>query len=424
MNESLAARQEALQRQNQELNQQVEAIEQRRQQHLASANRPSSSSSTTSLRGTRSASPQIESPTRKSKSLRHDEDHDQQCYSKSNLEIHLSRSIDSLGSQDLNEARRHFAKSDSKETVATGSRSNSATRSQRQKKSTGSETSPQDTSRNKKKIGASGDTSDNADPVRESDPQGLGLEATVRYQKARLRVLQDEADAAVAQTEQLVRTITYCAVPCPHSLTWLYVFTSHEFKQAAHNSLKTEMENLKAENATLIKRMQQTQLLLEKQRELSVAQEAKQRILEGQLAAANGRVEETQRTEKLASQQIRSKDIRLNRALEEIEKVKAQLQEEQKNHGEQMVAKADYDQVIRDNKKLDKQKVKAITLVPVSFFAILDSLLVSCKQGELLAAFKKQMKLIDLLKRQRIHMEAAKMLSFTEAEFSKTLELG
>ncbi|KAG6572677.1 Testis-expressed sequence 9 protein [Phytophthora cinnamomi] len=373
MNESLAARQEALQRQNQELNQQVEAIEQRRQQHLASANRPSSSSSTTSLRGTRSASPQIESPTRKSKSLRHDEDHDQQCYSKSNLEIHLSRSIDSLGSQDLNEARRHFAKSDSKETVATGSRSNSATRSQRQKKSTGSETSPQDTSRNKKKIGASGDTSDNADPVRESDPQGLGLEATVRYQKARLRVLQDEADAAVAQTEQL---------------------------QAAHNSLKTEMENLKAENATLIKRMQQTQLLLEKQRELSVAQEAKQRILEGQLAAANGRVEETQRTEKLASQQIRSKDIRLNRALEEIEKVKAQLQEEQKNHGEQMVAKADYDQVIRDNKKLDKQK------------------------GELLAAFKKQMKLIDLLKRQRIHMEAAKMLSFTEAEFSKTLELG
>ncbi|KAE9034082.1 hypothetical protein PR003_g8779 [Phytophthora rubi] len=366
MNESLAARQEALQRQNQELNQQVEAIEQRRQHHLAAASRPSSSSSTTSLRGTRSA----ESPTRKSKSLLHD---DQQSDSKSGLEIQLSASIDSLGSQDVKEARRHLSKSESKEKIATGSRNNSAKRSQRQKKQAGSETSPQDAPRSKKKIGAAGDSPDNADPIRSNDPEGLGLEATVRYQKARLRVLQDEADAAVAQTEQL---------------------------QAAQNALKSEMENVKAENLALTKKTQQTQLLLEKQRELSVAQEAKQRILEGQLAAAQARVEETQRAEKLASQQSRSKDIRLNRALEEIEKVKAQLQDEKKNHGEQMVTKAEYDQVVRDNKKLDKQK------------------------GELLAAFKKQMKLIDLLKRQRIHMEAAKMLSFTEAEFSKTLELG
>lgn len=92
--------------------------------------------------------------------------------------------------------------------------------------------------------------------------------------------------------------------------------------------------------------------------------------------------------------------MRLNRALEELEKVKAQLQEEKRSSGQAMVAKDEYDQLVRENKKLDKQK------------------------GELLAAFKKQMKLIDLLKRQRIHMEAAKMLSFTEEEFSKTLELG
>lgn len=37
--------------------------------------------------------------------------------------------------------------------------------------------------------------------------------------------------------------------------------------------------------------------------------------------------------------------------------MKAQLQDEKKNHGEQMVTKAEYDQVVRDNKKLDKQKV-------------------------------------------------------------------
>ncbi|GMF24518.1 unnamed protein product [Phytophthora lilii] len=220
MNESLAARQEALRRQNQELNQQVDAIEQRRQQ-LTTASRPSSSSSSASLRGTRSSSPQAESPVRKSEP---EDDLSQHSDLKTSLEIELSASIDSLGSQDLKEARRQLAKSESKEKVAAGSRHNSAKRAQRQKKQAGGDASPQDAPRMKKQPSSGTDSPDHVDPIQSSSPGGLGLEATVRYQKARLRVLQDEADAAVTKAEYLVRfelLMTITLLLLPPSLTWV-----------------------------------------------------------------------------------------------------------------------------------------------------------------------------------------------------------
>ncbi len=45
------------------------------------------------------------------------------------------------------------------------------------------------------------------------------------------------------------------------------------------------------------------------------------------------------------------------------------------------------------------------------------------QRNDLLSAFRKQMKLIDILKRQRMHVEASRLLSFTEEEFLKTLNL-
>ena len=45
------------------------------------------------------------------------------------------------------------------------------------------------------------------------------------------------------------------------------------------------------------------------------------------------------------------------------------------------------------------------------------------QRGEMVAAFKKQMKLIDTLKRQKMHLEAAKLLHFTEQEFTQALDM-
>ena len=96
-----------------------------------------------------------------------------------------------------------------------------------------------------------------------------------------------------------------------------------------------------------------------------------------------------------------TKDAKLNRALEEIDRLKAQLKSDELNFRETLEAsKQEKERLVNENRRLSKHR------------------------SDLVTAFKKQMKLIDVLKRQKLHLEAAKMLSFTEEEFAKTLEYG
>lgn len=55
---------------------------------------------------------------------------------------------------------------------------------------------------------------------------------------------------------------------------------------------------------------------------------------------------------------------------------------------------------------------------------VLEQLTLGSQKVDLISGFKAQLKLIDVLKRQKLHLEAAKMLSFSEEEFSKALEWG
>ena len=93
--------------------------------------------------------------------------------------------------------------------------------------------------------------------------------------------------------------------------------------------------------------------------------------------------------------------MRLNRALEELQKAKTQLKQVEEQREEVGgTARAEAARLAAENTRLRK------------------------RLSELLLAFKKQSKLIDVLKRQKLHVEAATLLSFTEEEFSRTPELG
>lgn len=75
-----------------------------------------------------------------------------------------------------------------------------------------------------------------------------------------------------------------------------------------------------------------------------------------------------------------------------VEEIKAQEREGKD------VGRPEYDRVVLENKKLLQHK------------------------QELLLALRKQMRLVDVLKRQKIHLEAARMLAFTEEEFLRVID--
>ena len=107
------------------------------------------------------------------------------------------------------------------------------------------------------------------------------------------------------------------------------------------------------------------------------------------------------REKKQASVTHGATDVRLHRAQEENAKLKAQvrtLQRDQRDAGQRL--KEEAKRLGKENQVLKKQK------------------------SELIEAFKAQLKLIEVLKRQKVHIEAARVLNFSEDEFVKALEWG
>ena len=100
--------------------------------------------------------------------------------------------------------------------------------------------------------------------------------------------------------------------------------------------------------------------------------------------------------ERKHKQEVNNKDKQIARLIEEVDKMNNN--NIQKNQTYNNPSNKDLEKLSNENKKLEKQK------------------------NEIYTAFKKSLKLCSILKRQKVHLENARLLAFTEDEFKQILE--
>ncbi|XP_007933326.1 testis-expressed protein 9 [Orycteropus afer afer] len=202
----------------------------------------------------------------------------------------------------------------------------------------------------------------------------IGTEAQIRFLKAKLRVIQEELDNVVCESNK---------------------------KEDEIQDLKSQVKNFEEDCMRQQRTINMQQSQIEKYKTLAEEANKKCDGLQQQLSSVERELENKRRLQKQAATSQSATEVRLNRALEEAEKYKLELSKlKQNNKDIANDVQKKIESLKSENKKLEKQK------------------------GELMLGFKKQLKLIDVLKRQKMHIEAAKMLSFTEEEFMKALEWG
>ena len=209
---------------------------------------------------------------------------------------------------------------------------------------------------------------------------GMGTAATLRFQKARLQAL----GASVSTLSSTVAA---------------------RDKELADLKALLKAGNDSREKLLRAKEAAEKQVqALQRQADEAAARghnaESKAASLERELSQANKRRAEL-------DAEAKARDAKLNRALQEPERGKEMLARAKSGGGAGGAGGGGGEDAAKELSSLRAANKKLLQ-----------------QRSELLAGFRKQSKLVELLRRQKLHVEMAKMLQFTEEEFAKTLEMG
>ncbi len=206
-------------------------------------------------------------------------------------------------------------------------------------------------------------------------PPAFAVDANSRYNKARVNQLQQQLD----NSEQLRLKL-------------------NEHVKSLEKEVKSEREEGK-------KLRKQVQLLEADQRRNArrssapgAAGASDPAAMQQEVAALKKDLQTAERLVKQAEAVSKAKETQLKRATETIARMKGQMND--------LLDKGDGKTDDRARADAAEGRVKVLEK----------------QRADLITAFKKQMKLIDVLKRQKMHIEAARLLSFTEEEFVKALD--
>ncbi|KAJ3145958.1 Golgin sub A member 2 [Geranomyces michiganensis] len=231
-------------------------------------------------------------------------------------------------------------------------------------------------------------------PVTDDVPEAVGAEVSNRLLKAKLQVMQHDMDKLIAQ---------------------------HEVKNTTIQSLEQKLKTLESERYKNARTIQN--LHGETNKYQSQSEELKRRAesAEAEVVALKKTLDVHNRAQRHSENEGNAKDVRhaatvinhvvvqskagltdaifrLNRALDEIERRKQLASKASTDAKEKLEeSKRTLEKLLQDHRRVHKQK------------------------AELLVAFKKQLQLVDVLKRQKIHLESAKLLEIAEQDFVRAL---